>query len=121
MARETILVVEDSPIELRLLTAFLREQGYRVVTAVDGEDALAKVAQDRPQLIVLDVVLPRKSGFQVCRQLKNDAGTCDIKVLLVTGKRTASDRFWGLKQGADDYLTKPFADEDLLASVERLL
>jgi len=121
MARDTILVVEDSPIELRLLAESLAEHGYRVVTAVDGEDALQKVAHERPRLIVLDVVLPRKSGFQVCRQLKAAADTRDIKIVLVTGKHTESDRYWGLKQGADDYMIKPVADEDLLASVARLL
>jgi DNA-binding response OmpR family regulator len=113
----TILVVDDSPTDLRLVTAPLQQKGYRVITAVDGEEALARVAQDRPDLIVLDVVLPRKNGFQVCRQLKSTPATQDIKVLLLTSKSQESDRFWGLKQGADGYLTKPFDDEALLANV----
>src|SRR5206468_2720401 len=99
----------------------LAGEGYRVVTAVDGDDALEKVAAERPRLIVLDVVLPRRSGFQVCRQLKGDARTRDIRIVLLTGKRTDSDRYWGLKQGADEYLTKPVAEEQFLASVARLL
>lgn len=113
----TILVVDDSPTDLRLVTAPLQQKGYRVITAVDGEEALARVAQDRPDLIVLDVVLPKKNGFQVCRQLKSTPATQDIKVLLLTSKSQESDRFWGLKQGADGYLTKPFDDEALLANV----
>ena len=113
----TILVVDDSPTDLRLVTAPLQQKGYRVITAVDGEEALARVAQDRPDLIVLDVVLPKKNGFQVCRQLKSTPATQDIKVLLLTSKSQESDRSWGLKQGADGYLTKPFDDEALLANV----
>jgi twitching motility two-component system response regulator PilH len=121
MANETILVVDDSPTDLRLMSDPLRAQGYRVVTASDGVEALAKVGQEQPQLIVLDVVLPKKNGFQVCRELKKDAETQNIKVLLLTSKSQESDRFWGLKQGADEYMTKPFAAEELLASVARLL
>ena len=118
---ETILVVEDSPTELRLVSLPLQRQGYRVLTAVDGEEALEKAAREHPDLILLDVVLPKKNGFQVCRQLKTTPDTQQIKILMVTGKCLDTDRFWGLKQGADDYMTKPFADEDLLANVARLL
>jgi twitching motility two-component system response regulator PilH len=121
VANETILVVDDSPTDLRLMSMPLRIQGYRVITARDGEEALEKAVQEQPRLIVLDIVLPRKNGFQVCRELKTAPETCAIKVLLLTSKNQASDRYWGLKQGADDYMTKPFDDEELLASVARLL
>jgi twitching motility two-component system response regulator PilH len=121
VANEKILVVEDSPTELRLVTGPLQGRGYQVTTATDGEEALEKAAREHPRLIVLDVVLPKKNGFQVCRQLKTAPATRHIKILLVTSKKQDSDRFWGLKQGADDYMTKPFADEDLLANVARLL
>ena len=121
MANEMILVVEDSPTEMGLLVESLRQRGYRVVTAADGEEALAKVASERPRLILLDVILPKKNGFQVCRLLKSAPATRDVKIVFVTAKTQDSDRFWGYQQGADAYLTKPFADEELLASVARLL
>jgi DNA-binding response OmpR family regulator len=121
MANETILVVEDSPTDMRLMTTPLREKGYRLVTAVDGEEALEKVSREHPDLIVLDVILPKKNGFQVCRQLKTSPDTNNIKIIMLTSKSQDSDRFWGLKQGADEYMTKPFEDEELLANVAKLL
>jgi twitching motility two-component system response regulator PilH len=121
MAKETILVVDDSATERRLMVGSLQSKGYEVITAADGEEALAKASSTRPRLIVLDVILPRKNGFQVCRQLKTTSDTRDIKILMVTSKDQESDRFWGMKQGADGYLTKPFSDEDLLANIARLL
>jgi twitching motility two-component system response regulator PilH len=121
MAHETILVVDDSPTDLRLVTGVLRDQGYRLLTAADGEEALETAARENPDLVLLDVILPKKNGFQVCRQLKSSPETSGIKVVLLTGKSQESDRFWGLKQGADAYLTKPFAQEELLASVRGLL
>jgi twitching motility two-component system response regulator PilH len=116
-----ILVVDDSPTELRLVSALLRAEGYQVVTAADGDEALSRVRSERPELVVLDVILPKKNGFQVCRLLKSAPDTSAIKVLLLTSKSQESDRFWGLRQGADVYLTKPFADEELLDHVARLL
>jgi twitching motility two-component system response regulator PilH len=121
MAIETILVVDDSPTDLRLMTAPLEEKGYRVITAEDGEEALEKASKELPKLIVLDIVLPKKNGFQVCRQLKTSPETEGIKVLLLTSKTQDSDRFWGLKQGADEYMTKPFEDEEYLAAIGKLL
>jgi DNA-binding response OmpR family regulator len=121
MANETILVVDDSPTDLRLMTTPLQDKGYRIITAVDGEEALEKAIQERPSLIVLDVILPKKNGFQVCRQLKTSPDTQDIKILMLTSKTQDSDRFWGLKQGADEYMTKPFEDEEYLANVAKLL
>jgi twitching motility two-component system response regulator PilH len=121
MAQEKILVVDDSPTDLKLTTGPLQRRGFVISTAVDGEEALAKAADEQPRLIILDVILPKKNGFQVCRQLKTAPDTRDIKVLLLTSKTQDSDRFWGLKQGADGYLTKPFNDDELLAHVAKLL
>ena len=121
MANDTILVVDDSPTDLRVITAPLLEKGYRIITAVDGEEALEKAVQEQPRLIVLDVILPKKNGFQVCRQLKTSPQTQDIRILMLTSKSQDSDRFWGLKQGADEYLTKPFEDDELLANVAKLM
>src|SRR5262249_12632029 len=116
-----ILVVDDSPTDLRLVTASLQGQGYVILTASDGEEALEKATRERPDLIVLDIILPKKNGFQVCRQLKTAPDTRDIKILMLSSKSQDSDRFWGLKQGADGYLTKPFGDDELRTNVERLL
>lgn len=122
MAGKTILVVDDSPTDLRLMTAPLQQcKAYRVITAADGEEALEKAVREHPDLIVLDIILPKKNGFQVCRQLKTAPDTQDIKILMLTSKSQDSDRFWGLKQGADEYMIKPFEDEELLVNVAKLL
>ena len=121
MANSKILVVEDSPTYLRKITDFLQSHEYEVITAVDGEEALEKAAGENPRLIVLDVILPKKNGFQVCRQLKTSPDTQDIKILMVTSKSQESDRFWGLKQGADEYMTKPFDDQELATTLAKLL
>lgn len=113
---QTILVVDDSPTDLKLMTSALEPRGYRILTAADGDEALEKASSLRPNLIFLDVILPKKNGFQVCRELKSSPETKDIKIVMVTSKNQDSDRFWGLKQGADEYLTKPF-DEDQLRAV----
>jgi twitching motility two-component system response regulator PilH len=116
-----VLVVDDSPTDLQMLSTLLRKQGYEVTTAVDGEDALDKAAAQHPPLVLLDIILPKKNGFQVCRQLKTQAETTGIKVILVSSKNQDSDKFWGMKQGADDYIAKPYRDEELLAAVARQL
>jgi twitching motility two-component system response regulator PilH len=121
MSVPIILVVDDSPTDLRLVTASLQGQGYVILTAADGEEALEKATCEHPDLIVLDIILPKKNGFQVCRQLKTSPDTRDIKILMLSSKSQDSDRFWGLKQGADGYLTKPFGDDELRTNVEQLL
>lgn len=118
---KTILVVDDSPTDLGLITAALGGQGYEILTAADGEEAIRLAGERRPALILLDVVLPKKNGFQVCRQLKTSTETGDVKIVLVSSKNQDSDRFWGLKQGADAYLAKPFDDRELLATVSRFV
>ncbi|MDM8523357.1 response regulator [Desulfococcaceae bacterium HSG8] len=121
MANDVILVVEDSPTNLRLLTELLQSEGYQVITAVDGEECLEKAVSEHPRLIVLDIILPKKNGFQVCRQLKTSPDTEDIRILMLTSKTQDSDRFWGLKQGADGYMTKPFDHDELLKNVAELI
>jgi twitching motility two-component system response regulator PilH len=120
MPSDTILVVDDSPTETKLIVSALQSKGYRVITAVDGEDALEKAAKDQPRLMVLDVVMPKKNGYQVCRQIKSSPDTANIKVLMLTTKGLDSDKFWGMKQGADAYLTKPFVNDDLIQQVNKL-
>ncbi len=121
MARVRILVVDDSPTDLSLISAPLLASGFEVITASDGEEAILKAAAEHPNLILLDVVLPRQNGFQVCRTLKKSAESGHIPVILLTGKSQPSDRFWGLKQGADEYMTKPFDAAELAATVAKLV
>lgn len=118
---QKILVVDDSPTELTLVCKALQTDGYTIVTAVDGEDALVKVQSENPDLVVLDVVMPKKNGFQVCREIRTRLGRPTLPVIMLTTKNEASDKFWGLKQGANEYLSKPFAPEELLSTVKKLL
>ena len=117
----SILVVDDSPTEQRLILDALKATSHQVLTANDGEEALEMAKKHRPELILLDVILPKKNGFQVCRQLKTSPETENIKIVLVTSKTQDSDRFWGLKQGADDYLGKPFTQDELESTLTKLL
>ena len=119
MAAKTILLVDDSPTERKSMQQALQGHGYTLVSACDGEEALEKALLQKPDLILLDVILPRKNGFQVCRQLKTSPETQHVKIILISSKTQDTDRFWGLKQGADAYLTKPVTAEDLLASVAK--
>jgi twitching motility two-component system response regulator PilH len=118
-AERKILVVDDSPTELAVLETLLARAGFQVVTARDAEDALEKLARERPQMILLDVVMPGKNGFSLCRQIRANAELGHTPVILVTSKSQAYDRFWGLKQGAVDYVTKPWDPAELLRTVRR--
>ncbi len=121
MSGQKILVVDDSWTELTMIVTPLRNSGFEVVTAVDGDEAVEKVFKERPQCIVLDVVLPKQNGFQVCRKLKSLEVSRHIPIILLTSKNTALDKSWGLRQGADLYITKPFNEDELVASVRRLV
>ncbi len=116
-----VLVVDDSWTDLTLIATPLRESGYDVITAVDGEEALEKVLQEHPQCVLLDVILPKQNGFQLCRKLKTMEHSRDIPIILISGKNTPLDKRWGLQQGADLYLTKPFDKDELIASVRSLI
>ncbi len=120
MPAPKILVVDDSWTDLTLIATSLRESGFDVVIAADGEEALEKVGAERPQCVVLDVVLPKLNGFQVCRKLKQNELSRNIPVILISGKNTPLDKKWGLQQGADLYITKPFDKEELLMGVRSL-
>lgn len=121
MAAKMILIVEDSPTDRKIAETICQEQGYRTKVVTEGDKVLSAVAELKPDLVLLDVILPNKNGFQVCRALKSDEATKDAKVIIVSSKDQASDKFWGLKQGADDYLTKPYKDEDLVAVINKNL
>ena len=119
MAAKTVLLVDDSPTQIRIMKNTLLDNGYNVVTAVDGEEALRKAMGEHPDLILLDIILPKKNGFQVCRQIKTTPELKDTKIVMVSSKSHDTDRFWGLKQGADEYLTKPFTAQELLTCVSK--
>ena len=115
--RHTVLVAEDEPHLLRLVKFRLERDGYDVVTAVDGQGALDSVSDRRPDLCLLDVVMPRRSGWEVLTELRADARSRDLKIIMLTARATDADIQTGMRLGADDYLTKPFSSEDLLTRV----
>lgn len=116
-----ILAVDDQVHIVRLIQVNLERHGYQVVTAYDGEEALQKVKTEKPDLVVCDVMMPRKDGFEVLRELKADPTTRDIPVIMLTAKAQDADVFRGWSEGVDCYLTKPFNPAELLAFVKRVL
>ncbi len=116
-----ILIVDDSIAEARLMQAVLQEAGYWPVSLNDPTRVEQMVEVERPALILLDVVMPQRNGFQVCRDLKGSADYGRIPIVLVTSKNTPSDRFWAQQQGADGYVTKPFTPDQLLGEVKRFV
>ena len=114
-----ILVVEDSPTTRQQISSLLQSAGYETLTATDGEEALQLTREHHPAIVILDIVLPKKNGFQVCRSIKNDPELA-IKIMMVSSKGQEKDRIWGQRQGADAYLSKPIEPEELLAAVKNL-
>ncbi len=121
MERKKILVVEDEHDMRKLLSVSLGASGYEVFGASDGERGLEEAAGIRPDLIVLDVMLPKVGGYEVCARIKTDPRLCMIPVLMFTARTGDVDRFIGLQCGADDYLPKPFEGEVLLDKIQKLL
>lgn len=119
MSNKMILIVEDSPTDRHIAETICLDNGYKVITTGEGEKAIALAIQHTPDLILLDVILPKQNGFQVCRELKKSPATQDIKVIMVTSKSQPSDKFWGMKQGADEYVFKPYSEDDLLAAIRK--
>lgn len=116
-----ILVVDDSYSELQLFQSTLGGLGHDLVTAMDGEEGERIARSGNINLIILDVILPKKNGFQVCRELKKDDKFKHIPIIMVTSKDQDSDQFWGLKQGANEYMKKPFNPADLVKLVKKYL
>ena len=117
----TALVVEDSLTDMHILVGCLQQSGITVLAAQSGEEAFATVARQKPDVIVLDVVLPGCSGFEVCRELKSNHDTSDIPIVICSTKGGEIDKFWGLKQGADAYLAKPIDQDELVRTVKQLI
>ena len=120
MPIKNILVVDDSPTDRQYLSDILTKNGFKVATADSAEDALAKVKQSRPDLVLMDVVMPGQSGFQATRTLAKDEATKGIPVIICTSKGQDTDKSWGMKQGARDYIVKPVVPADLLAKISAL-
>ncbi|HHP7244654.1 MAG TPA: response regulator [Elainellaceae cyanobacterium] len=114
----TILVVEDTLSEMELMSHYLRESGYSVISAVSAKEALNIAIEQRPDVIVTDVVMPGMSGFELCRSLKKHPVTEKVPIVICTSKNQEIDRLWGMKQGADAYVTKPFTREQLIRAVK---
>src|SRR4029079_2911124 len=118
---ELVLAVDDEPHIVALVAYHLAKAGYRVATAKTGTDALARANQERPALVVLDLMLPGMSGFEVLKKLRARDDTRDVPVLMLTARRNEPDRIEGLTLGADDYLTKPFSAPELVLRVKAIL
>jgi twitching motility two-component system response regulator PilH len=118
MAIRSILVVDDSKTELHHLCDLLARHGYAVRTAENGEDALRELTQDKPDLILMDVVMPGTNGFQLTRAITRDPRWSDVPVIMCTSKGQETDRVWGMRQGARDYIVKPVRAEDLVSRIK---
>jgi len=116
-----ILIADDSLAELQIFQQALSPTGHTIVTVMDGEAAEEKVKAEKIDLVILDVIMPKRNGFQVCRDIKTNEQDKTIPIIRVTSKDQESDKFWGMKQGADEYLTKPFKPEDLLKAVKKYI
>jgi two-component system cell cycle response regulator len=121
LPQSTVLLVDDNVQNLELLQAFLESLPVKLITAIDGVDALEKVAEHKPDLILLDVMMPRMSGFQVCRRLKSDPKTRDIQILMVTALNELGDIEQANECGTDDFVSKPVNKLELLTRVKSLL
>ena len=120
MPIKNVLVVEDSPTDSKALCDILSKNGYGVVAVGSAEEALEKVKETRPDLVLMDVVLPGQNGFQATRTLSRDATTKDVPVIICSSKGQTTDKVWGLRQGARNYLVKPVKQTELLAMIEAL-
>ena len=117
----TILIVEDTLSVLELISSYLRESGYNVIVATDAKEALNKAVSQKPDVVVTDVVMPGMSGFELCRKLKNNPATEQLPIIICSSKDQEIDRLWGIKQGADVYVTKPFTREQLVRAVKSVV
>jgi twitching motility two-component system response regulator PilH len=120
MTIKTILIVDDSPTERHFLNDLLTREGYDVIASDNGEDAIVKARQRKPDLILMDVVMPGLNGFQATRAITRDPETKAIPVIMCTSKSQDTDRIWGLRQGARNYIVKPIRKDDLLAKIAAL-
>lgn len=117
----TVLIVDDSPTEQRVLQKILQSAGYSTLSAPDADTGMQMAKSQNPDIILMDVVMPGTNGFQATRQLSKDPATSNIPVIMITTKDQETDRVWGLRQGAKDYLVKPVKQEELITCVSSVL
>ncbi|MEN9483578.1 MULTISPECIES: PleD family two-component system response regulator [Sphaerotilus] len=117
MPIHNILLVDDSRTELHVLTDLLVRQGFRVRTAENGEEALRRIAEEKPDLILMDVVMPGQNGFQLTRTITRDPRYADVPVIMCTSKSQETDKVWGMRQGARDYVVKPVNPDELVQKI----
>ena len=118
MPIQKILVVDDSKTELHNLSDILGKRGYTVRTAENGEEAMRRLEEDKPQLILMDVVMPGQNGFQLTRAITRDPRFSDVPVIMCTSKNQETDKVWGMRQGARDYIVKPVSADELIAKIK---
>ncbi len=116
-----VLVVDDEENIVQLVKYNLEQEGYEIISAYDGETALNKAKQEQPDLMVLDLMLPKVDGFDICRQIRNDEKLNKLPIIILSAKEEEVDKILGLELGADDYLTKPFSPRELVARVKAIL
>jgi twitching motility two-component system response regulator PilH len=120
MPIHNILLVDDSKTELHALSDMLTKRGFSVRTAEGGDEALRRLSEDKPDLILMDVVMPGANGFQLTRAITRDPRYADIPVIMCTSKNQETDRVWGMRQGAKDYVVKPVNADELMAKIQAL-
>ncbi|MDP9310946.1 MAG: response regulator [Chloroflexota bacterium] len=120
MSKHSILVVDDEPHILRSLSFVLERQGYDVMTASDGEEALEKIRDQHPHIVFLDIMLPRKNGYEICATVKEDPTLADIFIIMLSAKGQQIDRERGMLGGADEYMTKPFSPREIIEYVRNI-
>ena len=120
MPIQKVLVVDDSKTELMFMTDLLQKNGLSVKTAENAEDAFRRLAEDKPDLILMDVVMPGQNGFQLTRAITRDPLYADVPIIMCTSKNQETDRVWGMRQGASDYITKPVNADELMAKIKAL-
>ena len=116
-----VMVVDDAYSEVQIMESILKGAGHQVVSFTDGDQIEEKVASEKPDLLLLDVVMPKRNGYEILRGIKKDDRTKGTPVVVVSSKDQDSDKAWGKKQGADDYVTKPFTADQLLSAVRRFV
>jgi DNA-binding response OmpR family regulator len=121
MLRKKVLIVDDDPNLIKSLGFVLQREGYDFDTAMDGEEALAKVRELEPGVILLDIMMPLKNGYEVCEEVKNSPDWSDIHVVILSAKSQEADKKRGLAAGADEFITKPFSPQTIVAKVKQLL
>ena len=118
MPIQKILLVDDSKTELHVLSEMPTQRGYKVRTAVNGDEAMRRLGEDKPHLILMDVVMPGQNGFQLTRAITRDPRYADVPVIMCTSKNQETDKVWGMRQGARDYIVKPVNADELLAKIK---